>query len=135
MNGKTVAGLALILGAVMFLLGGDLGGFIVFLLSVGLLYYGWRKWQQSVSTGGKALGIGAVIFGALLLFRWIPFLVGLLMAAVCIYFGWRLIRQDREPSGVVPESGAEANPVDRPRWEDDFESEWKRFLERHGDKK
>ncbi|GAA5344125.1 lia operon protein LiaI [Planifilum fimeticola] len=135
MNGKTVAGLALIVGAVVFLFGGDLGGFFAFLLSAGLLVYGWRKWKRSESSGGRAVGIGALIFGAILLLSWIPFLIGLLIAVVCIYFGWTLIRQDREPSGLEPEPGAEAEAAgQRPRWEDDFESEWKRFLERQKDK-
>ena len=93
MNGKTVAGLALIVGAVVFLFGGDLGGFFAFLLSVGLLVFGWRKWKRSESSGGRAVGIGALIFGAILLLSWIPFLIGLLIAVVCIYFGWTLIRQ------------------------------------------
>ena len=135
MNGKTLAGLALIVGAVVFLFGGGLGGFVAFLLSVGLLVYGWRKWKRSESSGGRAVGIVAVIFGAILLLNWIPFLVGLLIAAVCIYMGWTLIRQNREPSGFKPEPGAEAEAADqRPRWEDDFESEWKRFLEQKKDK-
>jgi lia operon protein LiaI len=136
MNGKTVAGIALIVGAAVFLLGGDLGGFFAFLLSVGLVVYGWRKWQKSESRGGKAVGVTAVIIGAILLLNWIPFLIGLLIAAVCIYFGWTLISQDRDPSDVPPGSAVDAEPVDRhTRWEDDFESEWKRFLERRRDKK
>ncbi|MGB0089170.1 MAG: hypothetical protein WBP80_06715 [Planifilum fulgidum] len=132
MKGKTAAGLVLIAGAVVFLIGGDLGGLFALLLSAGLLVYGWRKWKASETGGGRAVGIGALIVGGILLLNWIPFLIGLLIAAVCIYFGWALIRQGREPSGFEREPGVEAEAAgQKPRWEDDFESEWKRFLERH----
>jgi lia operon protein LiaI len=136
MNGKTLVGIALIAGAVLFLLGGDLGGFFAFLLAIGLLVYGWKKWRNAESGGGKALGMAALIFGGILLLSWIPFLIGLLIAALCIYFGWTLIRKDQDAAELVPDSVSEAEPGDRgPQWEDDFESEWKRFLERQKDKK
>ncbi|MGI6126492.1 MAG: hypothetical protein ACOYEF_05955 [Planifilum sp.] len=134
MNGKTVAGIALIAGAVVFLLGGDLGGFFAFLLAVGLLVYGWRKWRKAGAGGGKAVGIAALIVGGILLLNWVPFLIGLLIAALCIYFGWTLIRQDRDTAELVSEPEAEAEPGDQKfQWEDDFESEWKRFVERQKD--
>lgn len=130
LNGKSLAGIALVLfGAVVFfgMFGVHLGGIVAFALGIALVCYGVKKWKN----GDNVLAVIALILGVLMFGGSLPFLIGLLFAVICIYFGWKLMRKekdDSEPTLVYDgDMSGSGQSIDL---EKNFDTEWRDFLYR-----
>lgn len=129
-SGKTVAGLALLafgICALLGILGIHLGGLIAFFVGIVLACYGLKKLKD----GRKGRGIVALIFALILLGSSLPFLISMAFAAVCIYFGWRLIKKEDHSEPAVTYSGNGNTAYKEVEVDDHFETEWKDFLKKN----
>ncbi|MBH8597959.1 MULTISPECIES: protein liaI [unclassified Thermoactinomyces] len=91
-SGKKAAGILLIfLGIWLFFRGGDLWGFITFLVATALLVYGLVSFVRAKTGGHKAWALFVLVIGGLLMLRWIPFLAGVALGLFCVYYGLKLL--------------------------------------------
>ncbi|HEX7064029.1 MAG TPA: protein liaI [Bacillales bacterium] len=132
MTGKFIAGVALVLlGGWLFLgmFGIHLGGLITFFIGAVLICFGIKKLKQD----HKVLGVISLIFGFMFLGGSLPFLISLAVAAVCIYFGWKLIKQEGRHSEPAAAFSGETEFVDdrNLKVEDSFDREWEDFLRKN----
>lgn len=146
-NGKTLIGLTLILFGFVALFGGEnLFGIGALLLALLFIVYGAKKLTGAHSGFSKALGFAALIVGLMFLAGGLPFLIGLIIAVVCIWGGWRLMKNGGAPAhiaaSVPPHPGVSGKKESSgtwdssaEKWEPPFEDEWKAFLRRNHDQK
>lgn len=131
-SGKTVAGIVLILlGASVFfgMFGVHLGGIIAFVIAAALIWFGAKK----LKAGHTVLGVIALVVGLMMFTGAIPFLISMLVALACIYFGWKLLKKHDHPDPAPAYVGtmhSHHEDVDN-KVEDSFETEWKEFLKKH----
>ncbi|UOE95506.1 hypothetical protein [Alkalihalobacillus sp. LMS39] len=134
-TGKVVFGAILIvIGANLFLstLGIHLGGVIGLLIAGLFILWGFSKRKHAKTNGSKIMGTIILIFGILLLIGKAHMIGGILIAAVIIYFGYSLVREDK---GIQNQKIAKEEVME-PSFEsmatdDAFEHEWKKFIEKH----
>ncbi|HET7627526.1 MAG TPA: hypothetical protein VFK44_03960 [Bacillales bacterium] len=136
MNGKTLAGIVLVaIGGMMLLgmLGIHVGGLFHFIIAGILIYFGIKKLKEHHQVSGIIL----LVIGILFLAGAIPFLFGTLIAVVCIFFGWRLMKRNSfhgEPAHAYCSpryTHEKANDID---FDSDFDKEWNDIMNRKNDK-
>lgn len=133
---KTVFGLILLLiGANILLkmLGIHLGGLLGIIISVLIMGYGYSKMKSAEKPSSKYFGIAIVVFGGLLLLGQAHMFVGLLVAAMIIYFGYNLVKGDGEKE-KKDEPLMEMNNAGSSQSfniKDSFDEEWKNFLKKN----
>lgn len=90
----------LAVGGIAFLVGGDIGGFAVYVFALALLFYGARNVKGAKSNGKKFIALIALISGLMLVANWLPFLIGLwlklLFLIIFIYLGWKWFKTEKE---------------------------------------
>ncbi|HEU5138665.1 MAG TPA: protein liaI [Bacillales bacterium] len=131
-TGKFIGGIALVLLGGWLLLGMfgvHLGGLIALLFGIVLICFGVKKLKQD----HKVLGVISLIFGFMFLGGSLPFLISLALAAVCIYFGWKLIKQERHQSEPAAAYSGDTEFMDyrNVKVEDSFDREWEDFLRKN----
>lgn len=130
-SGKTLAGIILLIiggSMVMGMVGIHVGGLVGLLLGLVLCYYGIK----ALKSGNKAIGVIGLIFGLMILTGSLPFLISLVLALICIYFGWKMIKKEEAGPNPVPAFSDDTYQAhDYVKAEDSFEDEWKRFLKRN----
>ncbi len=125
-TGKSVIGFFLILfGISLFFGGGQIGGLIAGAIGAVLLCYGIKKWKE----GRQIASVLLVIIGIMFLGGALPFLIGIALAAVMIYFGWTMIKQGgkKEENVYSPESSEPSTA----RYDTGFDAEWEDFLKKN----
>ena len=124
---KTVVGIVLlIIGGNLFLnmLGIHLGNVIGLVIGVLLVFYGYQKWKGEDGNGSKLIGLITLLFGTLLLLGSTKMLGGIIVAAIIIYFGYRmLISSTNSNVGVHMEKD-----MVQDNWTDSFDEEWQRIM-------
>lgn len=128
--GKTILGISLLLVGLLALF--SLGWLIPFAVGAFLVVVGIKKMKRSHGKGNKIWGMILLVIGLLIIGHMIPFLVGLIIAAVCFHFGYKLIkkgghRPDLDPGFAGTHQSHQTDHVDL---EDSFDSEWERFLKK-----
>lgn len=129
-SGKSIAGIILLLlGASVFfgMFGIHLGGIISFVIAVALIWFGAKK----LKTGHTVLGLITLVIGFMMVVSSLPFLISVVFAVICIYFGWKLVkRTDDDPDPAPAYSGTTSGYDEDVKVEDNFDSEWKEFLQK-----
>ncbi|MBO8171565.1 MAG: hypothetical protein H0Z33_06735 [Bacillaceae bacterium] len=131
-TGKTLIGLVmLIIGAAVFLnaVGIHAGNLIGLLIAIALIFYGFKLFKHSESSLKRGLGVVLLVFGALSLAGAAHLFFGILLAAVIIYFGWNMLKQEKADSTAYSTlTPAEKLDMTISRMEDSFEREWNRLM-------
>jgi lia operon protein LiaI len=129
-KGKSLLGLVLLVvgGAVLLeMLGINVGNLIGLLFAILLIVYGAKKLSNANSGGQKMWGASVLIFGILLLIGAAHLFFGIIFAAIVIYIGVRILKNDKgntyihEP--LTPHSKETAASK-----QDDFDQEWEKFM-------
>lgn len=129
-SGKTLLGILLVgFGVCAFFgaFGIHLGGLIGLVIGIALAYYGVKRLKD----GHKGVGVISLIIGLMILTGSLPFLIGLALAAACIYFGWKMIKRNDHPEPAPAFGGDDTYTYKDVKVEDSFETEWKDFLKKH----
>ncbi|MFV8826893.1 LiaF transmembrane domain-containing protein [Alkalihalobacterium sp. APHAB7] len=132
-TGKAIVGIILLfIGANLFLqtLGIQLGGLIGLAISVLLVIYGYRKMKSD--HGSNLLGMAILIFGLLLAIGHLHIFAGIFIAAIIIYFGYRLVTGEKTKRLVDQDQEVAAATSDATqKSKDAFDDEWNKFLEKN----
>lgn len=132
-TGKAIVGIILLfIGANLFLqtLGIQLGGLIGLAISVLLIIYGYRKMKSD--HGSNLLGMAILIFGLLLAIGHLHIFAGIFIAAMIIYFGYRLVTGEKTKRLVDQDQEVAASTSDATqKSKDAFDDEWNKFLEKN----
>ncbi|OLO36452.1 hypothetical protein BTR23_15415 [Alkalihalophilus pseudofirmus] len=133
-TGKTVFGIILLfIGANLFLktLGIQIGGLLGLAISVLLIIYGYRKMKSD--TGSNIFGMAILIFGLLLAIGHVHIFAGIFIAALIIYFGYRLFtgEKNKNPFEKDREEVAVTSSDEMKSSTDAFDDEWNKFLEKN----
>ncbi len=124
MSGKQIFGVILLVfgfSALLGLLGVHLGGLLSFVLGIFMVICGFRKWHEQ----SRVLGLSLLIFGGLLLLGSVPLLLSLFIGGILVYFGFQLIRHDRDSS---PSNDQSSGAVEKAPLHDPFDEEWERMM-------
>ncbi|WP_054949074.1 hypothetical protein [Numidum massiliense] len=83
-----------ILGAMMLLgqFGIGIGSLLMFAIALFLIVKGWGMLNSSGGGARRMLGIFLIVFGVLWMTGLLPFLFGLAIAVLLIYYGWGKIK-------------------------------------------
>lgn len=134
-TGKAVLGIILLMiGANILLgtLGIHLGPIIGLALAIVLMFYGYRKINKSEKTGGKIFGITVFLFGALLAIGQAHIFVGIFIAALIIYLGYRMVKKENNKEVfAADESIKESFRESHLNIKDSFDEEWDSFLKKN----
>ncbi|MCG8397136.1 protein liaI [Bacillus atrophaeus] len=122
-NVKTAGGFLLIVFGISVFFGGGNFAFII-PLAIGslLLYAGIKRFAKGKTVTGIIFGG----IGAMMLVSALPFLVGIALAAVMVYFGWKMMKNGSDESRTAsfdPEPASAA-------YETNFDAEWEEFLKK-----
>ncbi|WP_216829397.1 LiaF transmembrane domain-containing protein [Alkalihalobacterium elongatum] len=132
-TGKAILGIVLLfIGANLFLqtLGIQIGGLIGLAISILLIIYGYQKLKSD--EGSNLLGMAILIFGLLLAIGHLHIFVGVFIATMIIYFGYRLVTGEKSKSLVDQEQEVAATTSDATnKSKDAFDDEWNKFLEKN----
>ncbi|MDE5414986.1 LiaF transmembrane domain-containing protein [Alkalihalobacterium chitinilyticum] len=132
-TGKAIVGIILLfIGANLFLqtLGIQIGGLIGLAISVLLIIYGYRKMKSD--HGSNLLGMAILIFGLLLAIGHLHIFTGIFIAAMIIYFGYRLVTGEKTKRVVDQDEEVAASTSDASQTSKDaFDEEWNKFLEKN----
>src|SRR5699024_7913528 len=122
--GKIIGGMLLLaIGASIFfgVFGIQIGGLISFAIAIALVVIGLKQLKE----GHQVFGIIVLIVGAMMLIGSIPFLISLVIAGVCIYFGWKLLKghdnHDPDPAPTYTGDVIDHQHVDV---DSHFDAEW-----------
>lgn len=130
-SGKSLVGIILLLlGASVFfgMFGIHLGGIIAFAIAAALIWFGVKK----LKAGHTVIGVIALIIGIMMFAGSIPFLISVVFAVICIYFGWKLIKRDNDDPEPEPAYGGTTySHYEDVKVEDNFDAEWKEFMKKH----
>ncbi|TSB45783.1 hypothetical protein [Alkalicoccobacillus porphyridii] len=86
----------MIIGAVMLLgmIGVHLGGLVPFAIGLGLLYWGYKKYQTK---GGLSAGsLTLFILGGIMTLSGVGALIPFFIASLLLFFGYRYLKDDEE---------------------------------------
>ncbi|MEB1808004.1 MAG: hypothetical protein LPK26_12060 [Bacillaceae bacterium] len=132
-TGRAIVGIILLfIGANLFLqtLGIQIGGLIGLAISVLLIIYGYRKMKSD--HGSNLLGMAILIFGLLLAIGHLHIFAGIFIAAMIIYFGYRLVTGEKTKRVVDQDEEVAASTSEAPQTSKDaFDDEWNKFLEKN----
>lgn len=117
---KSVAGFILIMfGISLFFGGGPFVGLIPAALGALFTYIGIKNY----ASGNKVIGILTGLIGVCMLGAALPFLFGMLIAAVLIYFGWKMVKSTPDQCHAQTEPASFHH-------ETNFDAEWEEFLKK-----
>lgn len=119
---KLFGGLLLLIGIAICL--DDIGGLLVLLLTGALMVYGLKRWKRATTEGQKVVAVLVMGAAALLLFRWFPSVVGLLIGGVLFYLGWKVF------NGGLPISLEKVTAPRTPTNDTSFDADWSAFMDK-----
>ncbi|PRZ14887.1 hypothetical protein CLV36_105203 [Laceyella sediminis] len=119
---KLFGGLLLLIGIAICL--DDIGGLLVLLLTGALMVYGLKRWKRATTEGQKVVAVLVMGVAALLLFRWFPSVVGLLIGGVLFYLGWKVF------NGGLSISLEKVTAPRTPTNDTSFDADWRAFMDK-----
>lgn len=125
--------LLLIVGALLLLgqLGIHIGWILGMIIPVILITKGWKWVSRSQRSFKRFCGAGFLVIGIFWLIGMLPILIGLILSVSLIYFGWRMIKNQRSGPQVASEPyyGTEAgySPFNTCKPMDDLD-EWEKRM-------
>jgi predicted membrane protein len=131
MSARKLGGLLLLIlgvGGILSVMGVQLGGLIRLVLGTAILYYAVQKWQEE----RYFLGGFTALLGAVFILGSMHVVVGLLVGAAFIYFGWKLFRSKNCNRGNADRDDltddSSASDLYSTKLSDPFDEEWEKQM-------